>query len=392
MSGRQTLCPAQRTRRLAGFTACMAVGFGCYYGLPALSGKWAALDYFQIVEGIADQPAKQALWFLMNFAEPQFYAGIFSGAGIILGGCAAWLFQRCGGGRRMFPLCQDPALFPWVLASQLLSLGLSLFVFGTIVYLREPGITWAATFIPVVSAPPAVLLLYGPSVRTLAAGSLLGGLFCAPTAVWLHRQVIAPLGLPGVIASVLAMAVCGAAIGAVCGLLPGIPKRARTQQKPTEQAEEMTVLWMLRRTLADFSEAQFYGSEPASVGILLGVLLDWLLCGGHPVYGTGLLPAILLAQVTGSAAGVLLYAGRGRSCPTFIPVVSAAPACVLLYGPSLAVALLAGLSGAVLGVPLARLFALRLPESVPPTVANVLSMAVTTWLTAVLIGALPFFP
>ncbi len=378
------------TWRLTGFAVCMAAGFGCYYGLPALSGKWAALDYLRIVEGISDQPANQALWFLMNFAEPQFYAGVFSGAGVLLGGCAAWLLQRRGGQSRMFPLCQNADLFPWVLASQLLSLGLSLFVFGTIGYLREPGVIWAATFIPVVSAPPAVLLLYGPGVRTLAAGSLLGGLFCAPTAVWLNRQVIAPLNLPGVIASVLAMAVCGAAIGAVCGLLPGIPKRVRPQPEPAGQTEEITVLWILRRTLADFSEAQFYGCELASAGILLGVLLDWLLCGGHPVYGTGLLPAILLAQVTGSAAGVLLYAGRGQSCPTFIPVVSAAPACVLLYGSSLAVALLAGLCGAALGVPLAHLFALRLPESVPSTVANVLSMAVTTWLTAILIGSLPF--
>ena len=59
-------------------------------------------------------------------------------------------------------------MFPWVLASQVLSLALTIFVFRFIDGFGAAGdVTCVATFIPIVAAPPATMLLYGPSVPAL---------------------------------------------------------------------------------------------------------------------------------------------------------------------------------------------------------------------------------
>ena len=84
--------------------------------------------------------------------------------------------------------------------------------------------TWAATFITVVGAPPAVMLLYGPSISALLTSSILGGLICAPVATWLGSYVITPIGLPGVTGNVLTMAITGIIVCVVCKVAPWVEK------------------------------------------------------------------------------------------------------------------------------------------------------------------------
>lgn len=79
---------------LVGFVVVIAMGFAFYSGLGAISGKGGALTYSYVIDGITRVFGKQILWFLMNFVEAQFYAGVFAGAGIILGGIAAWLDRK----------------------------------------------------------------------------------------------------------------------------------------------------------------------------------------------------------------------------------------------------------------------------------------------------------
>ena len=375
-------------QRLGGLLIGLALGFACYWGLPAAGrSTLLPLDYDWIVAGAAQSLPKQLAWFFMNFAEPQFYAGILSGLGVILGGIVAWLRWRDGKPTR-FALCGNPVLFPWVLAAQLASLALTRFVFGRFGSYFTDGADWVATFIPVAGAPPAVILLCGPGWRQLFAGSVLGGLFCAPTAVWLNLHVAAPLGLPSVVASVIAMAVTGAVICPVCAALFGVA--APPAQKPA--AAGRGVAWRVKRMLADFSEAQFYGNETASLFLLGGVLLETALCAGHGVYGTGLVPAILLSQFTGSAVGIFLYGERlADGYATFIPVVSVGPACVLFYGGGLLPALFAGILGGILGGPTAQMIRGKLPCGVHPTVANVTAMAVCTTLVTAAMDLLPCF-
>ena len=67
------------------------------------------------------------------------------------------------------------------------------------------------------------------------------------------------------------------------------------------------------------------------------------------------------------------------------------PACVLMFGATIPVAVFAGVLGGVLGGPVAEFFGDKLPEGVHGTVANVTSMAICTIITAVVMQALPWF-
>ena len=49
----------------------------------------------------------------------------------------------------------------------------------------------------------------------------------------------------------------------------------RLASRPATKAPDYGVIWSMRRVLADFSEAPFFGNELASLGLLLGVLLAY---------------------------------------------------------------------------------------------------------------------
>ncbi|KMS84064.1 membrane protein, partial [Streptomyces regensis] len=153
-------------------------------------------------------------------------------------------------------------------------------------------------------------------------------------------------------------------------------------------------VWMVRRVLADFTEAPFYGNEIASIGLLLGTVLAFLLNPANPVYGDGVLPAMLTAQVATSTLGVLLYRSRWIArgwYPTFVPVVSVAPATVLTYGAGVHTVVAGAVVGALIGPPVAAWISERLPSDFHPFIGNVVSMAVGTLVAVPVLGLLPGF-
>ena len=398
--------PTETTPRFGspvGFVICMAIGFALYALLGTLVNQGPALipqlDYTGIIDGIASSLPKQLLWFLMDFTEPQFYASVFAGAGTIIGGAVAYLLARKKSRYQGFTVCYgEHRMFPWVLASQVLSLGLTIFAFRFIDGFDATGdVTFVATFVPIVAAPSATMLLYGPSVPALITSSVLAALLCSPTATWLAAHATGPLGLPGVVANVTAMALTGFAIFIVLRELPWIEKKEIPENRGTLSPVEDTTtpLWFVRRVLAEFSEAPFYGNEVASLFIFAGLILGTVLCPAHNVNGAvDALPAIVLSQFTAASVGVALYAGKfadGGWYATYVPVVSTGPACVLALGASIPVALVSGALGGILGGPIAELVATWLPKDVHGTVANVASMAITTAFVYIAMSALPWF-
>lgn len=385
-----------------GLVICLAIGFAAYALLTALAGLpglVSELDYAAVVDGISSSVSRQLLWFLMDFTEPEFYASAFAGAGVIVGGAVAYLLARRGSRLAGFEICYGAhRMFPWVLLSQVISLALTIFVFRYIEgFDASSDVTFVATFVPIVAAPPATMLLYGPSVPALLVSSVLAGLMCSPVATWISEAIVAPLGLPGVVANVAAMAVTGFVIFMVLKALPWVKK------VPVEGARETlgpvcdvsTPGWFVRRVLAEFSEAPFYGNEVASLFELAGLIVGCVLCPSHAVNGSSeALAAIVLSQFVAASVGVFLYASKfagGGWYATYVPVVSTAPACVLAFGASVPVALFAGVLGGVLGGPVAEFFSTLLPEDVHPTVANVASMALVTALVYVVMSLLPWF-
>lgn len=385
------------TGSLWGMVVSIVIGFVFYFGLTALSGANQTFDYNNIISGILNSMPKQIAWFFMNFTEAQFYASAFAGVGVIVGGFVAWILAMKNSKYAGFDVCYGSStMFPWVLASQVISLGLAIFVFGYIDGFSDSSVTWIATFITVVGAPPAVMLLYGPSVPALLTASIVGGLICAPTAIWVGNYIVTPWNIPGVVANVTTMAITGIIVCMVCKVLPWVkPVPVKPHRKGAAAPDDVySTSWFIRRVLADFSEAQFYGNEVASICLLIGATIGTVVCGTHGAYGSGAVPAIILSQFVGAAVGVFLYAGKfdnGGWYATYVPVVSVGPACVLMFGATIPVAVFAGVLGGVLGGPVAEFFGDKLPEGVHGTVANVTSMAICTIITAVVMQALPWF-
>lgn len=387
---------------VAGLVICLVIGFAAYALLSALAGLpglVSGLDYAAVIDGISSSVPKQLLWFLMDFTEPEFYASVFAGAGVIMGGAVAYLLSRRGSRLAGFEICYGAhRIFPWVLLSQVLSLALTIFVFRYIEgFDASADVTFVATFVPIVASPPATMLLYGPSVPALLVSSVLAGLMCSPVASWISAYVVTPLGLPGVVANVAAMAVTGFVIFMVLKALPWVRKvpieGARDTLGPV--CDVSTTGWFVRRVIAEFSEAPFYGNEVASLFELAGLVIGCVVCPSHSVNGSSeALAAIVLSQFVAASVGVFLYASKfanGGWYATYVPVVSTAPACVLAFGASVPVAVFAGVLGGVLGGPVAEFFSTLLPEDVHATVANVASMALVTALVYAVMSLLPWF-
>ncbi|MDP3446013.1 MAG: hypothetical protein Q8T08_24395, partial [Ignavibacteria bacterium] len=151
--------------------------------------------------------------------------------------------------------------------------------------------------------------------------------------------------------------------------------------------------WFVRRVFADFSEAPFYGNEIAGLFIVIGISIEWLLNSRSGIHGNLLVPAIVLSQFVGSGVGILLYFSKYLEhgwYATYVPIVSVGPACVLIYGGSLQIAIIAGVLGGILGGPIAEYISNRLPDHIHGTVGNVTSMAISTTVVVLIIKVLPW--
>ena len=209
---------------------------------------------------------------------------------------------------------------------------------------------WLPTFIVVVGTPPALTLVYGPGWKKLGTISLLSALFTFPFANWLNAQLMPLLNVPGTVSNVT--------------------------------------------TMADFSEAWFYGNELVGGLVILGVLTDWFVNINHITNGSGLVPDILMGQMIASAVGVFLYRKHFAEegwYPTFMPLVSIVPGVILMMGGgfwlSLTIAVLAGISAAPVGSYIAK----RLPPFVPGAVGFVSGMAVVTILLSAVLHTFDIF-
>jgi hypothetical protein len=90
---------------------------------------------------------------------------------------------------------------------------------------------------------------------------------------------------------------------------------------------------------------------------------------------------LLIAQILTAALAVTLWHrqwARYGWYPTFVPVVSIAPATVLAFGGTIQSVVVAAVLGAVIGPPLAAAVARRLPADFHPFIGNVISMACAT--------------
>lgn len=379
--GRERLWPAGLA--LIGAVALAATG------LSALAGRLPHLvPAYQDWQAGAYRDLPHFLWWWIgDTTEAQFYKSGLGGVGMLAGGWlahAAWKRGRRWAG---FPISYGSGLWPWLLGSALLGLLLSDAAWGWTV--PATG-AWQPTFVPFVSVPPAVVLVYGAGWAVAATGAVLGAVLTTPVALFVVNFFCLPLGVPSVVGNVTGMWVGALIAFLVCRHLPWMP-RPLAAPEASPPAVKQGPGWVVRRTLADFTEPQFYGNELASIGLIGGTVLTYLLNPATPVYGSGALPSVLVAQVIAGTVGVLVFRRRWAEAgwyPTFVPVVSVAPAVALAYGPD-PVALVAGaVLGALAGPPLAAWISRRLPADFHPFIGNVVSMTACSLVIVPLVGLL----
>lgn len=334
--------------------------------------------YTDMVESLP-HPVSWLRWVLGDISEVAFYKHELASLGLLGGAYLAWWACRTGKAWQGFAISYGTGLWPWLITSSLVGLLLSNLLWGWTVTAE----TWQPTFAAFVSLPAAMVLMFGGGWKVTLTGAALGALLVTPMCLLIVNFVCVPLGLPAVIGNVLGMAMGSVIAFVLCHRMPSLVRSDFIPPAKPKPAEAPTygVTWSLRRVLADFSEAPFFGNELASLGLLAGVLLAYALNPVSPAYGSGLILHLIGAQALTSALGVIIWRHewikRGWY-PTYVPLVSVVPAAVLTHGGSSMVIASSALLGALIAPPLACAIAGRLAPHFHPYIGNVLSMALST--------------
>ncbi|MBV6823928.1 hypothetical protein [Pseudomonas sp. PD9R] len=353
------------------------------------SAHWPG--YSDMVSGLPE-PSAWLRWVLGDISEVAFYKHEFASIGLLAGAYLAYWANRTGKSWQGFAISYGTGLWPWLVTSSLLGLLLSNLLWGWTV----TATSWQPTFAAFVSLPAAMVLMFGGGWKVTINGALMGAVLVTPMCLLIVNYVCNPLSLPVVIGNVSGMAVASVLAFLLCRHLPSLVK-STASEKPsdpppapaTTKTPDYGVIWSLRRILADFSEAPFFGNELASLGLLLGAVLAYSLNPMSPVYGSGLLPQLIGAQALTSAIGVVIWRRQWISLgwyPTYVPLVSVVPAAVLTYGGGWQVIASSALLGALIAPPLACALAKRMPADMHAYIGNVLSMAISTLMILPLIG------
>lgn len=353
------------------------------------SAHWP--DYSHLLSSLPE-PTAWLRWVLGDISEVAFYKHEFASIGLLAGAYLAYWANRTGKAWQGFTICYGSGLWPWLVTSSLLGLLLSNLLWGWTV----TATSWQPTFAAFVSLPAAMVLMFGGGWKVAINGAIMGALFVTPMCLLIVNYVCNPLGLPVVIGNVSGMAAASVGAFLLCRWMPRLVKSAAPEQ-PSDVASDPAliktpdygVFWSMRRVLADFSEAPFFGNEWASLGLIAGALLAFTLNPMSPVYGTGLLPQLLAAQALTSALGIVIWRQQWISrgwYPTYVPLVSVVPAAVLTYGGSWQVIASSALLGALIAPPLACMLAQRVPGYMHGFIGNVLSMAISTLMIVPFVG------
>lgn len=377
-----TLLFSNRQRSPVFILACLLVLLAAFLA----HGQWP--DYAHLAATL-DQPLSRLRWIVGDISEVAFYKHELPALGLLLGACLGHWAHVHGYRWQGFAICYGSGLWPWVFTSSLLGLLLSHALWGWTL----ASSTWQPTFVAFVSLPAAMVLLFGAGWQVAITGALLGALLVTPASLLMVNYLCYPLQLPVVVGNVSGMALASLVAFMLCKRFPSWvrPSHQSAAPEPAAAQPDYGVVWTLRRVLADFSEAPFFGNELASLGLLLGAFVAYLLAPAAPAYGSLLLVPMIAGQALASLVGVVFWRRQWQVrgwYPTYIPIVSIVPAAVLTHGGSWQVVVASAVLGALVAPPLAVAITQRLPAYMHGYIGNVLSMAISTLAIVPLVGML----
>ncbi len=302
-------------RPTTAFIGVITVGFSLYFFMNAIQGNLTAVmfDYNEWWTQLETNVLYRILWMIGDMTEPHYHKTVLGGAFVTIGSIIAYYLDKKQSPLGGTPICYGTGLWPWVFATCLLSLGISNFLYGGL--RLEEG--WVATFVPYVSVPGGIILLYGGNMTNMLTAAILGAMLTSPITTFIHLYVSGPWGMPGILGTTGAMWIGGIFCCEVARFLPwmkAVPgpvaaPGANTAPDRTYKLKKPNTFF-IRRMLADYSEPMFAGTELAGALVVAGVLLTWFLSPNQPVYGSGLLAPLLLSQIITGAVAIYVYWDR----------------------------------------------------------------------------------
>ena len=337
-------------------------------------------DYNTLLEDAAEGNILAKLsWMFGDWGDPAYQKTALGGILMIFGAMLASIFAK----KTTFGICYGTGLFWRLLIAQILAALISNILYHNLFKTQDIG--FVPTFIPIVSITPGLILVYGGEWRKVFTAALFGGLIGCPFAYFMFKNFVQPWGLIGAVAWVTPMIVGGFLSFEACKFLPWMARQASDpiDEKPKADAApaeppKMNNNWFIKRVFADFSEANFYGSEIAGLFFILGGVISVFLNPALPGYGDGNVYLVFLAsQILASSIGIFVYWHRYFELgwyPTFVPVVTMGPTFVIMYGTELHVVIVGALVGGLFMPPVANWIARGLPSHHHPYIGAVASM------------------
>lgn len=373
---------------IQGLLLVFIISFAIYKILLAIPTGISWFSYDAIVADINTKFSHKLMWLLGDFTEPYFYKSFLGGLFTIIGATIAYSLLNKNSKYAGFPVAYSKRMFPRILLGQLIALALSIFVFNFVRFINADT-DWVPTFIPVASITPALILVFGASIKKIITSAFFGALLGFPMAYFSKIYIIDPLGFYGVMSNVIPMWLGGIIAFEICKHLPWMVETDLIAVANNDVSEEVSAknmdyssaCWFLRRMLADFTEPLFYGNEMAGIFLILGTIINYILIPDGVCYGNGLFPAILAGQILTSGIGIFLWQSgyeKFGSFPTFVPIVSVTPTVIIVCGPSIKSILIAAFLGALLAPPLADTINKLNSDMYPPVIGNTLSMFIAT--------------
>ena len=379
-------------RPVVGFAIMIALALLCYGWSFIQKPNVAIISSYDemLADAAKGNIGAKLAWMFGDWGDPAYQKTALGGILMIFGAFLATVLDKKKG-KTVFGVCYGSGLFWRVLIAQILAALISNFLYQNI--FRTQDIAFVPTFIPIVSITPGLVLIYGGEWRKVITAALFGGLIGCPFAYFMFKNFVQPWGLIGAVAWVTPMIVGGFISFETCKFLPWMAKQASdppVEPKPTDAAAcalpKMNNSWFVKRVFADFSEANFYGSEVAGLFFIIGGIVSIYLNPHNPGYGDGNIYLVFLSsQILASSIGVFLYWHRYFELgwyPTFVPVVTMGPTFVIMYyakavetyGIGFHVVLTGALIGGIFMPPVANWVARGLPSHHHPYIGAVSSM------------------
>ena len=348
-------------------------------------------NYVEMANGAAkNKILYKLLWIFGDMTEANFYKSYIAGAGLVLGSIIAHYLYKRNSKYKGFSIAYGSGLWPWVLTASTFSLVVSNLIYG---WNLTDG--WFPTFVVFVSVPAATILVYGGGWKNVFMGALAAVIIVVPLSRLFMVYICGPTGIPGVAGSVFGMWAGGVVCFEIFHLLPWmklpaapesieIADESITEEPPVIIIEDKHIhpaRFFVRRVLADFSEPVFAGNELTSAGLLVGLIISWILCPELPVYQSGVLPTLLMAEILTGALSVFIYWDHWMDrfwFPSFPSMVSVAPSVAWVYGGSVPAAILAAVLGAFICPAMTDFIIRKLPRDWPVVIGTTFSMTVGT--------------